>query len=208
MYLFGRSRAINPARGREGIAAAVEAGGRVAGIVGFPVYTWVTMFGPDPGTAFWTCRVERLADLVTAEDAIGADASFSDWAEERDGLFVGPYSDVVSQVVHGAPSGPPKAFVMATRAVIANGAFGEAMGLGVEVAETATRLTGHEVMFTVGVSGTYGAVAWLSGADDLDQVEAANGTLAGSDEWLKLVDRAGHAFLPGVTSSTMLRKLA
>ena len=207
MFIFGRSRAVNPASGRAAVAAAIEAGERAAGIVGFPVFTWVTMFGPDPLAAVWSARVERLADVVAADDALGADASFGDWVEERDGLFLGAASDVVSQVVHGAASGPPKAFVTVTRTVCANGALSEAMGFGVEIAETATRLTGHEVMFTASVAGTYGGVGWIVNADDLDQVEAANGTLAGSDEWLKLVDRAGHSFLPGATSSIMLRRL-
>lgn len=207
MIIFGRSRAVNPANGRAAVTTAIEAGERAAGIVGFPVFTWVTVLGPDPLAAVWSARVERLADVVAADDALGADVSFGDWVEERDGLFFGAASDVVSQVVHGAASGPPKAFVTVTRSVCANGVLSEAMGFGVELADTSARLTGHEVMFTATVAGTYGGVGWIVGNDDLDQVEAANGTLARSDEWLKLVDRAGHAFLPGATSSMMLRRL-
>jgi hypothetical protein len=207
MYLFARSRVVNPAHGRAAVATAIEAGERAAGIVGFPVFTWVTAFGPDPLAAVWSGRVERLADLVAADDALAADASFGDWVEQRDELFLGTASDVVSQVVHGAPSGPPKAFVTATRSVCANGAISEAMGYGVELAETAMRLTGHDVLFVAAVAGTYGGVGWIVGADDLAQMEAGNATLAGSDEWLKLVDRAGHAFLPGATSSIVLRRL-
>ena len=51
-------------------------------------------------------------------------------------------SDVLSQVVHGAPTGPPKGYVQVTRGVAANGSLSEAMGLGVEIAESAARITG------------------------------------------------------------------
>jgi hypothetical protein len=109
--------------------------------------------------------------------------------------------------VHGAPTSEPKPFIAVTRAVAANGSLGEAMAVGVELAETLTRLTGHETMFMTPVTGEYGAVAWIVGADNLDEVEAVNATLAATDEWLKLVDRAGHCYAPGATT-TMMRRLA
>jgi hypothetical protein len=80
------------------------------------------------------------------------------------------------------------------------------MGLGVELAELATRLTGISTMFVTAVAGAYGTVGWISSVDDLAEVEAANAALSADDEWLKLVDRAGHAFAPGV-SSIMLRRI-
>ena len=38
------------------------------------------------------------------------------------------------------------------------------------------------------------------------EAEAANAALAADHDWLKLVDRAGHAFAPG-TSTDMLRRI-
>ena len=207
MYLVGRSRVINPARPRAAVAAAIEVGQRVSPIIGFPVYTWSTIFGPEPLTVMWSARVEHLAEIVAADDALAADEAFNEWAEQHNDLFASPLVGVVSQVVHGAPTGEPKPFLAVTRAVAANGALGEAMGVGVELAETLTRLTGHETMFMTPVTGEYGGAAWIVGADDLGEVEAVNATLAASDEWLKLVDRAGHCYAPGATT-TMLRRLA
>ena len=207
MYLVGRSRVINPARPRAAVAAAIEVGQRVSPIIGLPVYTWSTIFGPEPLTVMWSARVEHLAEIVAADDALAADEAFNEWAEQHNDLFASPLVGVVSQVVHGAPTGEPKPFLAVTRAVAANGALGEAMGVGVELAETLTRLTGHETMFMTPVTGEYGGAAWIVGADDLGEVEAVNATLAASDEWLKLVDRAGHCYAPGATT-TMLRRLA
>ena len=207
MYLVGRSRVVNPATPGAAVAAAIEVGQRASQIIERPVYTWSTIFGPEPLTVMWSARVEHLADIVAADDALAADEAFNEWAEERNGLFAGPLVGVVSQVVHGAPTSEPKQFLAVTRAVAANGALGEAMAVGVELAEAFTRLTGHETMFTTPVTGEYGSVAWIVGAGDLAEVEADNATLAASDEWLKLVDRAGHCYAPGATTS-MMRRLA
>ena len=206
MYLVGRNRVVNPASPRAAVAVAIEAGQRASQIIDRPVYTWARILGPDPLTVMWSARVDHLADVVVADDALAADDEFNDWTEQHNDLFVSPLVGVVSQVVHGAPTGEPKAFITVTSAVAANGALGEAMAIGVELAETLTTLTGQEAMFLTPVTGAYGGVAWIVGADDLGEVEAANATLGASEEWLKLVDSAGRSYAPGV-STTMLRRL-
>ena len=80
------------------------------------------------------------------------------------------------------------------------------MGLGVEIAETAERITGVPVIFVAAASGVAGAVGWISTVDDLAEVEAADAALMANDEWVKLLDRGGHAFAGSGT--VMLRRLA
>ncbi len=162
MFIVGRTRRVNQAKGRAAVAAAVEAGVRGADITGLPIFVWTSIFSADPPAVMWSARVEHLADAVAADDALFGDEGFAQWAEDNDGLFDGPSSDVISQVVYGAPDGPPKQYVQVTRAVCANGSLGEAMGLGVELAETAARITGVPAMFVTPVIGEFGAVAWLS----------------------------------------------
>ena len=206
MYIVGRSRRVNQAKARAAAAAAVEAGSRASEILGSPVFVWSSIFSADGPAVSWTARVEHLADAVAIDDTLFADEGFAQWVEDNDGLFVGPTSDVLSQVVHGAPAGPPKGYVQVTRGVAANGSLSEAMGLGIEIADTAARVTGIPVMFVTPVVGAYGAVGWISSVDDLAEVEASNAALSADDDWLKLVDRAGHAFNPGV-SAIMLRRI-
>ena len=55
------------------------------------------------------------------------------------------------------------------------------------------------------VVGPYGGVAWTTQLPDLRALESAQATLRASDEWLKLTDRAGHAYQPGITTSLMQR---
>ncbi|HEU4841627.1 MAG TPA: hypothetical protein VFT09_09300, partial [Ilumatobacteraceae bacterium] len=163
MYIVSRRRGINQARGRDALATAVEAGARAGEMLGMPVFVWSSLFSIEGAAVAWSARVEHLADAVAIDDTLFADDDFAGWVEENDGLFVGSNADSIWQVVHGAPTGPPKQYLQATRAVCGNGTVSDAMALGVELAEAAAGITGVPVMFVTGVTGAYGAVGWLSG---------------------------------------------
>jgi hypothetical protein len=206
MYFFARRRRINPGQARAAGGMALEAATRVREMTGLTVWVWNPVFSADFGTMVWTARVERLAELEAADDKLMASTEWGDWIEQTDSMFQGGIEDSVLQVLHGTPSDQPGAYVQVASAVCANGAMTEAMGFGVEIADTASRITGLQTVFGAGLTGVYGRVAWLTGAPDLDAVEAANGALAADDEWRKLIDRAGHAFQPA-PMSTLLRRL-
>ena len=132
MYIVGRSRHINQAKARAAAASAIEAGSRASEIIDMPVFVWASVFSADGPATTWSVRVEHLADAVALDDKLFADDGFAQWVEDNDELYVGPTSDVISQVVHGVPTGPPKGYVQITRAICANGSIGEAMGVGIE----------------------------------------------------------------------------
>jgi hypothetical protein len=207
MYLFGRSRRVNPAQARAAFGVAVEGGARATEIIGRPVFTWASVLSANLGTVMWTARFDHLDEITAADDAVMANSDFGDFVEQNDGVFSGHTEDTVSQVIHNPPTGEPGAYVSVTTGVAANGSLSEAMAIGVEIADTASRIGGHPTMFVAAVTGPYGGVGWLTSVPDLAAIEAANDALAGNEEWLKLVDRAGHAYQPGVTSS-ILRRLA
>jgi hypothetical protein len=207
MYLFGRSRRVNPAHARAAFAVAVEAGGRASEVIGRPVFTWASVLSANLGTVLWTARFDHLDEITAADDAVTANSEFGDWVEQNDGVFSGHAEDTVSQVIHNPPTGEPGAYVSVTTAMAANGSLSEAMAMGVEIADTAARITGRTSMFVATVTGPYGGVGWLTPVPDLGAIEAANEALSSNEEWLKLVDRAGHAYQPGVTTS-ILRRLA
>jgi hypothetical protein len=206
MYIVSRRRGINPATGRAAIATAVEAGTRATALLGSPVFVWSPIFSGAGAAVAWSVRVEHLADAAAIDDTLFGDDDFAQWAEDHDDMFAGPAADAIWEVVHGAPTGPPKQYLQATGAVCGNGTVSDAMHLGVELADAATSITGIPVLFAAGVTGAFGAVGWLSGVDDLAEAEAANAALAADQDWAKLVDRAGHAFAPG-TATEMLRRL-
>jgi hypothetical protein len=206
MYIFARRRRVNPAQGRAAVAMAAEAATRASEMTGLAISLWTPIFSADIGTMVWTTGAEHLADLEAADATLTASDEWSDWVEQNDSLFTGPLDDSVLQIVHGTRSDPPAAYVQVGQGVCANGAFSEAMAFGVEIADVASRLSGLPTMFGAGLTGPYGAVAWITEASDLAAVEAGNAALATQDEWSKLVDRAGHAFQPGVVA-TLYRRL-
>jgi len=205
MYMTGRSRRARTGCYAEASARAVETARRANALTGLTVFTWSTLLSDDTGTLFWTSRVDHLDELVRADETLSASEDFMGWVNSNDELFVGELSDLVLEVISGAPTAPPAPFVMTIRGVAAHGALAEAVATGVELAETVTRLTGNLTSFLMPVVGPFGGVGWTTQLPDLAALEVAQATLRASDEWLKLVDRAGHAYQPGITTSLMQR---
>jgi hypothetical protein len=205
MYMTGRSRRARTGRYAEASARAVETASRASALTRMTIFTWSTLLSDDTGTLYWTSRVDHLDELVRADETLSGSEDFMSWVNSSDELFVGELSDVVFEVISGAPTAPPAPYVMNIRGVAAPGALAEAVATGVELAETATRLTGNLTSFLMPVVGPYGGVAWTTQLPDLRALESAQATLRASDEWLKLADRAGHAYQPGITTSLMQR---
>ena len=108
-----------------------------------------------------------------ADEALVASAEFMSWINANDELYTGEVSDVVLEVISGAPTAPPAPYVLIVRGVAANGALADAAATGVELAETATRLTGNLTSFLMPVVGEFGAVGWTTQLPDLAALEAA-----------------------------------
>jgi hypothetical protein len=87
------------------------------------------------------------------------------------------------------------------QAVAANGTLQAAIDGGVEIAEAATRITGHPTMFIVGSTGPYGRNAWTTGTADIGEVERAESALMADPGWIHLIDRVGPAYQPGASQS-------
>jgi hypothetical protein len=206
VYLFARTRRINPAQARAAVALAMEAAQRAGDITGIPIQLWTPVMSGDMNVMVWTGNGEHLVDFEVAGDKLAESNDFNDWIEQNDSLYQGPFEDAVLQVLHGSPAEEAPGYVLGTQAVPANGSYAEAFGIGVEIAQTAERLTGLSMMFGSWLTGTLGGVAWVAGAADLTAVETANAALAANDEWAKLIERAGHAYQEGATS-TLYRRL-
>ncbi len=207
MYIFARSRRINPGSFRAGLAAAVEGGAKASELVGQPVFVWTSVLSPTVGTVVWSMRADDLDSLIGYGDTIAADDGFDLWARRSDPLFSGPFSDSAAEVLSGAPTGPPAAYLTVVTGTCANGSLAEGMAVGMEIAESATRITGHQTMFTAAVAGDYGSVTWVTGVPDLATMAEANRTLSSDSDWVQLIDRAGQAFAQGVNGS-ILRRLS
>src|SRR3990170_3888776 len=107
MYIFARSRRLNPGSVRAGIAAAVEGGSKASELIGQPVFVWTSVLSPTVGTIVWSMRVDDLDELIGFGDTIAADDGFEEWVRSTDDLFSGPLTDSAAEVLAGEPTGPP-----------------------------------------------------------------------------------------------------
>lgn len=89
----------------------------------------------------------RPRALEQADDKLATSDSFNDLTDRGAELFVGPLSDMVGEV---DPSAPRPNYVTVAQAVAANGKLRAASDGGVEIAEAASRITGHPTIFVVG----------------------------------------------------------
>jgi len=203
MYLFTRSGRFAPGANREVVSFVGDVTEKVRQETGMDVHAWSSMFSPDLGTVVWATFADDLEHLEQANDKLTMSDSFIDLTDRGAGLFAGPLSDRVAQVVAGEvdPTAPTPNYVTSARAVATNGQLRAALAGGVEIAEAATRITGVPTLFLVGSTGAYGGCAWTSGFTDIGQLEQAEAALMADDGWIELIDRVGPSYAPGASQS-------
>lgn len=203
MYLFTRTGRFGPGSARDAITFVGEVTDKARQETGLDIHAWSATMSPELGTVVWATFVQDLEHLEQANDKLAASDSFAALADRGAGLFTGPLSDMVAQVVAGEvdPSAPVPNYVTSARAVAANGHLRAAIEGGVEIAEASTRITGATTLFLVGATGPYGGCAWTTGFDDIGRVEQAESTLMADSGWIDLIDRVGPAYGPGASQS-------
>ncbi len=209
MHLFSRSRRLDPAHGRAGIAYAVEAGERASQITGLDIGVWAEVFSPGLGTISWATMAPDLLALEHGLDKLAVDDDFTAGVEAHASMFSGFGEDHLYQLVHGEPEPdrrPTYASVVMARC--RSGHLADGVGLGAELAQRVTDATGHATMFATAATGAWGAVMWLTGYDDIEAAQAAESALMGDPDWLAMLDdRAGAAYEADATQ-TMYRRLS
>lgn len=206
MYLFTRSRRIDPGHVAKAMEWVVAATGDARRITGVQIDAWVAVMSPEVGTIVWTIFAEHLADIEAAGDKLAADADFAKSAEKADDYFDGPMADGLATIVHGTIDPEEQVgYVAVVGAVAANGRLSDAITGGIEIAEAATRIGGRETAFAVMSTGTYGGVMWFTGSPDIATLEASENAANADPEFLALVDRLGTAYLPGATQTIYRR---
>jgi hypothetical protein len=196
MYLFTRAGRFAPGSVREAAGFVGAVTEKVRQETGLDVQAWASTLSPDLGTTVWATFVDDLEHLEEANDKLAVSESYLELVEQGGRLFAGPASDGLAQVVAGERdrSAPPPNYVTTARATAANGQLSAALANGVEIAETATRITGARTMFLVDVTGPFGGCRWTTGFPDIGELDRAESALNVSEEWLALIDRVGPSY--------------
>jgi len=207
MYLFTRTGQFVPGQIRAVTEFVQALTAKVRQETGLDIHVWTSTMSPEVGTTIWGTFVDDLGHIEEADDKLMVSDSFLDLVEKGSKLLAGPLTDNLAQVVHGAPdlSAPLPNYLSVARATAANGQLRAAMAGGVEIAETATRITGVGTTFMVEATGPYGGCRWASRFADLDALERAESALMADDAWLEVIDRVGPAFTQDARQSILRR---
>jgi hypothetical protein len=207
MYLFTRAGRLRADSIREGLSFVTAITDRVNQETGLDVHSWAASMSPEAGTIVWATVVDTLVDLEAAQDKLAVSDQYLDLAERGGALLDGPLTDSLASVVVGTfdRAAPLPGYVTVARAIPTNGKLREAMAAGVEIAETATRITGVETAFLVDATGPFGGCRWNSRHSDIASVERAEAALLADERWMGLMERIGTAFQPGASQSMYRR---
>jgi len=168
------------------------------------------MWSPSFGTVTWSAWFASLVELESFGDRLEADASYQDLAAHAAEHATGEIDDGLAQLVSGTYD-PGRAVTHAgfVSAVAAGGQIERAMAAGIDIAETASGITGTNTLFLREMTGSYAGVGWLTGFEGIAEYEAAQDALASDPSWLKLIDSTEGAFAEDVsaTQQTIHRQL-
>jgi hypothetical protein len=212
MYLFNRRVRIAGGHNRAAMEWALGQTDKVNKITGLPVSLYMQIFSPEVGVIGWSTFVPDLATLEAAGDKLNVDDDFVAATDKGAALLVGGADDTLAQVVYGQPD-PTRSieYVSAVRTVCANGKLGRGMELGAEIAQRAEKITGTPTLFVAEMTGTYGAVGWISGHENVRAMEAVQLKLASDESWAKYIDKevnGVYAEDPSATTQLIFRRLA
>ena len=165
---------------------------KVNQITGLNVGLYAQTFSPEVGTLSWSTFVPDLPTLEAATDKLLVDDAYVSMVDAGAKFALGGADDTLLQIVSGEPDPSRQIqYVTTVQTVCASGNLTKGIELGIEIAQQAEKVVGTPVLFATGVTGNYGAVAWLSGYADVQEMERAQQALAGDAE-IRGVRRQGR----------------
>ena len=211
MYLFTRRTRIVGGNGTDGMNWAVSTTARVKEITGHDVQLWATMYSPAAGTVTWTAWFEDLTALETLSDKLQAEPSFVSSTNDGAKFTDGTLDDSIYQPIHGQPDPAREVqYVAGVLGVIAAGNYERGIAAGIQIAQTAEKITGQPTTFASALTGPYGSVGFLTGYETIGAFETAEIALASDAKWIKLVDSTKGCFVEdaAITQQTLHRRIA
>jgi hypothetical protein len=211
MYLFTRRTRIVGGNGTKGLDWAMSTTAKVKAVTGHEVQLWATMYSPSAGTVTWTAWFDDLTALETLSDKLQAEPSFVSLANDGAKFTDGTLDDSIYQPIHGQPD-PSRdvQYVGTVLGVLAAGNYEKGIGVGIEIAKMAEKITSQPTTFASALTGPYGSVGFMTGYENIAAFEAAQNALAGDAKWIKLVDSTQGSFVEdaAITQQTLHRRIA
>jgi hypothetical protein len=209
MHLFTRQATLRPEHRQDGLAHAVEMAQFVSKKTGLDVVPWATVYGAPLGTVSWSGVVESQAAMGAAQEKLLSDATFGKKVAAASDFFVATPEDAIGEIVTASnPGGGAHSYASITIAECAGGKIAPAMAWGVEMTQFVAKTTGLDATFVRGIYGPFSTVVWITLADTLEQVDAADAALGSDPSYLERLGDTGELFRPGSASRRLIRRLA
>ena len=191
-------------------AAAADLRAYVSDKLGNEVGLWGAMLGAPLGSMSFTATVDGLAGAAAMNEILMADEGYHAKADTMRQYMVAPAETVMMSLIHGelGEGRPPVGAVATVTTAVAAGAFDQAAGWGVELAQLAESVTGMPVMFGNGLAGTFGEFAWIGITADAAAADAANEALLGNADYIAKISGATELFVPGAAHRIITTRVA
>ena len=205
MYIFTRARTIDPGRGNEALAGAVELTAKINEVIDVPVTAWYQQYALTGPAINWTARLDHLEDLDRTMAELRASTDVQDLMAELDESLIGPVVDNMIEIIAGTPPTTATPVVSTVQATAANGHYRAAVHWGADLAERFGTSMNVPTIFARGLYGNYGTILWASYCDDMNQLEGTHAKLATDEMLMAVMDEGAHNCAPGAVAMTMHR---
>lgn len=212
MFMFSRSVRLAPGSTRASMEWAHQQTELVNRVTGLTVALWQETMSPETGRLSWSTFVTDLEELEGADAKLIATEEYLSAVDAGAHFLAGPATDQLVQLVYGAPD-PESGATYATvvQASAASGAAVRSIEIGARLAERASAITGHQVLFGRALTGTYGGVGWITPTATLAELQAGQEALAADPSWARMIDEeaaGAYAEEPAMTTQRIYRRLA
>ena len=180
------------------MAYTTEMRSYVSDKLGQEIALWSVGFGAPRGSMTYTARVEGLAGVHAMNATLMGDADYM--AKLATGVTMGggPAEDSLMQPLHGEMGDPPPVGSVATvtTAIVGNGAYADAIGWGIEMAQLVESIAGTPTIFGMSAFGTFGQVAWINVSADAAAADAAGQAVNAHADYMGRLSAIGDLFVP------------
>ena len=147
----------------------------------------------------YAARVDGLAGVHAMNAQLLGDTEYMSKVTAGAALGGGPAEDNLLRPLHGELGDPPPAGSVATvtTAVVANGAYADAVVWGIEMAQLVESIAGTPTIFGMNAFGTFGQVTWINISADTAAADAAGEATNNSADYMGRLSAIGDLFLPG-----------
>ncbi len=206
MYIFRRTRIMNPATAAEAKSLALELAQTTSAITGRTITAFEVVLGGPDGAINWTTPVRGLADIAEMTAKLESAVAYQKLITKAAGLFIGNREDALTDIlVSGITQSDLQYYGSLSSVVVPERAM-DAMAFGVEL-QGYLQSAGYQTVFGSSPYGPYGEVGWLFGATDAGEVDKMHEFVKTDPGLAALAGKAAGLFVVGSGVRRLVRRL-